>query len=108
MLYLDRVADSIKKAVKQAENVLGTKIKKANISIGGIGLKFSNFNRLCNHFKSRLEITNLDVTKVISNSEDNLDIVNKKIIHTIPLSYKLDGKDIYARPEGLKGIKLEV
>ena len=37
-----------------------------------------------------------------------METLNKKIIHTIPISYKLDGKDIYARPEGLKGIKLEV
>lgn len=104
----DEVADSIKKAVKQAENVLGTKIKKANISIGGIGLSSVISTGSVIISKADQEITNLDVTKVISNSEDNLDIVNKKIIHTIPLSYKLDGKDIYARPEGLKGIKLEV
>ena len=58
--------------------------------------------------KADQEITSLDISKVIANSEENLDATNKKIIHTIPISYKLDGKDLYARPEGLSGTKLEV
>lgn len=105
---VDTVASSIKKAVKQAENILGIRIKRAYVSIGGISLTstFSTGSVIIS--KADQEITNLDVTKVISNSEENLDILNKKIIHTIPISYKLDGKDIYARPEGLRGIKLEV
>ncbi len=104
----DEVTKSIKKAVKQAENTLGIKIKKAYVSIGGISLSSNIANGSVIISKADQEITNLDVSKVISNSEENLDIINKKIIHTIPIGYKLDGKDIYVRPEGLKGIKLEV
>lgn len=105
---VENVTKSIKKAVKQAENVLGIKIKKAYISIGGISLSSTMSTGSVIISKADQEITNLDVSKVISNSEENLDIVNKKIIHTIPIGYKLDGKEIYVRPEGLKGIKLEV
>lgn len=105
---IDSVTESIKKAVKQAENVLGIKIRKAYVSIGGISLSSTLSTGSVIISKADQEITNLDVLKVISNSEENLDITNKKIIHTIPIGYKLDGKDIYARPEGLKGIKLEV
>jgi cell division protein FtsA len=108
VINTDEVAGSIRKAVKQAENVLGTKIKKARISISGVGLSSTLSTGSVIISKADQEITNLDVIKVISNSEENLDILNKKIIHTIPLAYKLDGKDIYARPEGLRGIKLEV
>jgi cell division protein FtsA len=105
---VDYIVESIKKALKQAENTLGTKIHTANISIGGINLGSIVSTGSVIISKADQEITNLDVLKVISNSEENLEVLNKKIIHTIPLSYKLDGKDIYARPEGLKGIKLEV
>ena len=105
---VDAVAESIRKAVKQAENILGIKIRKACISIGGISLSSTISTGSVIISKADQEITNFDVTKVIANSEENLDILNKKIIHTIPISYKLDGKDIYARPEGLRGIKLEV
>lgn len=105
---VESVTKSIKKAIKQAENVLGIKIKRAYISVGGISLSSSVSTGSVIISKADQEITNLDVQKVISNSEENLDIVNRKIIHTIPIGYKLDGKEIYVRPEGLKGIKLEV
>jgi len=104
----DAVAGSIKRAIKQVENTLNTKIRKAYISIGGISLGsvFSTGSVIIT--KADQEITSLDISKVIANSEENLDATNKKIIHTIPISYKLDGKDLYARPEGLSGTKLEV
>jgi cell division protein FtsA len=104
----DKTTESIKKAVKQVETTLGIKIKKAYLSIGGVNLGSTISTGSVIISKADQEITNLDVSKAIANSEENLEIVNKKIIHTIPLSYKLDGKDIYARPEGLHGIKLEV
>ncbi len=105
---VDSVAESIRKAVKQAENVLGIKIRRAYVSLGGVSLSSVVSTGSVIISKADQEITNLDVAKAIANSEENLDILNKKIIHTIPLGYKLDGKDIYARPEGLRGIKLEV
>lgn len=105
---VDAVAESIRKAIKQAENTLGIKIRRAYVSIGGVSLSSIVSTGSVIISKADQEITNLDVTKAIANSEENLEILNKKIIHTIPIAYKLDGKDIYARPEGLRGIKLEV
>jgi cell division protein FtsA len=105
---VDATAESIRKAVKQAENILGIKIRRAYVSIGGVSLSSIVSTGSVIISKADQEITNLDVTKAIANSEENLEILNKKIIHTIPIAYKLDGKDIYARPEGLRGIKLEV
>lgn len=104
----DLVAGGIKKAVKQAENTLGIKIRKAYVSIGGISVSSSISSGTIITTKADQEITNTDVSKVISNSEENLDKTNKKIIHSIPLFYKLDGKEIYVKPEGLIGTKLEV
>jgi cell division protein FtsA len=105
---VNKTAESIKKAVSQAENILGIKIRKAHVSIGGISLVSAISNGSVIISKADQEITNLDVNKVIANSEENFDSTNKKIVHSIPLAYKLDGKEIYVRPEGLRGIKLEV
>lgn len=107
IVNVDLVASSIKKAVSQAENILGFKIKNAYLSIGGINLGSSVSIGSVITTRADQEITELDVSKSIDESEENLDIPNKKIIHTIPLSYKLDGKEIYGHPEGMKGIKLE-
>jgi cell division protein FtsA len=105
---IDHVAKSIKEAVKQAENILGYKIKKALISVGGISLSSTVSTGSVVISKADQEITHLDIEKALANSEESLEIINKKIIHIIPVSYKLDGKDIHGRPEGMHGIKLEV
>ena len=105
---VDQVAESIKQAVAQAEKSLGTKIRKAYISVGGISLGSGISNGSVIISKADQEVTKLDISKALTDSEENFDTVNKKIIHIIPLGYKLDGKDIHGRPEGMYGAKLEV
>lgn len=105
---IDRVLESLKKAILQAENILGFKIRSAYVSVGGISLSSAISSGSVIISRADQEITNLDISKALADSEENLDIINKKIIHVIPVGYKLDGKDIYGRPEGMRGIKLEV
>lgn len=105
---VDQVADSIKKAVIMAENTLGHKIRKACVSIGSISLSSCVSTGSVIISRADQEITELDISKVLAISEEELEITNKKIIHIIPVSYKLDGKDIHGRPLGMHGIKLEV
>ena len=105
---VDQVTKCIKKAVKQAEDILGSRIRRAYVSIGGINLSSAISTGSVIISKADQEITRLDVEKVIALSEENLEILNKKIIHVIPIGYKLDGKDIHGKPEGMHGTKLEV
>ena len=109
--YITNVEDavkSIKKAVISAEESSGIKIKKAFVSIGGISLESISGSGTAVISKADGEITTLDVSKAITESEESIKIPNKKIIHVIPVSYKIDGKDVPGRPEGMRGIKIEV
>lgn len=106
---IKNVSSSIRHAISNAEKNCGDiKIKKAYISIGGISLLSVTSVGSAIISKADGEITHLDVNKAISNSEENLDIPNRKIIQSMPIQYKLDGKEIHGRPEGMRGIKLEV
>jgi len=104
----DQVGKCVKEAIAQAEKVLGNKIRRAYISIGGINLGSTISTGSVVVSRADQEITHLDISKALADSEENLEILNKKIIHIIPIAYKLDGKELHARPEGMKGIKLEV
>lgn len=104
----DQVAETIKSCVAQAEKTIGTKIKQAYVSIGGISLSSSIAIGAVIISKADQEVTKLDITKAITDSEENLDLTNKKIIDIIPLGYKLDGKEVHGRPEGMYGARLEV
>jgi cell division protein FtsA len=102
-------AKSIRAAVKNAEKASGMKVRRAFISVGGIGLEGISAigATMVSHISG--EVTDIDITKAIEASESNLrELQNKKIIHTIPISYRLDGKEVLGRPQGMKGVKLEV
>jgi len=99
---------SLKNAISLAEKNSGIKIKRALISIGGVTLRGDVSSGVGIISKADGEVTNLDINKALQDSEDNLNLNNKKIIKVFPLSFKLDGKEILGRPEGMKGTKLEI
>ena len=108
---LDRhdAAKSIRAAIAMAEKSSRVRIKSVYLSIGGVSLESLTSKGSVTITKADEEVTDLDVQKVVAASKENLkNINNKKIIDTIPLEYKLDGKPILGRPQGLKGAKLEV
>lgn len=102
------VIKSLEKAIEQAERSSKIKIKKAYISIGGVSLEGIISEGSSIITKSDSEITDLDVQKALASCENNLQLLNKKIIHTIPIQYKIDGKKVLGRPIGVTGKKLEV
>lgn len=102
------VVKCLETAINQAESSAKIKIRKAYISVGGISLEGITSEGSIVVTKGDYAIGELDVQKVISASENNIQLLNKKIIHTIPIQYKIDGKKVLGRPIGIKGKKLEV
>ncbi|MEK7219056.1 MAG: cell division FtsA domain-containing protein [Patescibacteria group bacterium] len=98
---------SVKNAVANAEKNSNIKIKRAFISVGDISLRGEYSSGSVIISKADGEVTNLDVNKVLQDCEDNLNLNNKKIIQIFPMSYKLDGKEVQGRLEGMRGTKLE-
>jgi cell division protein FtsA len=111
--YVTNVAElskCIRSVVNVAEKNAGIPIKKAYVSIGGVGLGAIVSVGSVVTTKADSEITDLDVKRAIEESEKELPstyILNRKIIHSIPLEYKVDGRKVLGRPQGLKGVKLE-
>ncbi len=105
------VVKSIRQAITQAEKTSGQKIRRAFLSVGGIGL--SGITSIGNVVISRAdsEITELDLAKVLESCEKEIPpslILNRKMIIVVPVQYKLDGKIVLGRPLGMKGTKLEL
>jgi len=105
---LHEAITSLKNAINIAEKTSGIKIKRAFISINSITLRGDMSSGIAIISKANGEITNLDINKALEDSENNLTLNNKKIIHTFPISFKLDGKEVLGQPEGMCGTKLEV
>ena len=99
---------SIESAVHEAEISSGIKIRQATISIGGVTLesKVSRGSSIISRADN--EVTGFDIQKAVKDSEQNLKVLNKHIIETLPVIFKLDSKEIYGKVEGLRGVRLEV
>ncbi len=106
----EEVAKSVKNAINQAEKTTGLQIKKASLSVGGVGVNAFTQIGATAISRADLEITNLDINKAVEESQNAIAesvLLNRKIIHNIPVSFKIDGKLILGQPAGMKGAKLE-
>ncbi len=108
VVNVDEAVSSVKKAVEIAEKTSGVKVRRAFVSLSGTTLKSELSTGFSIITKADGEVTNLDVNKALEECEDNLNLNNKKVIQVIPLSYRLDGKEVEGRLEGMRGNKLEV
>lgn len=101
---------TLRTAVAQAEHASGMAIRRAYLSVGGVGLE--EYRSRADLIVSRVDnvVTDLDVKNVIEESERKISnrLVNRKVIHAIPLAYRLDGERLIGRPVDMKGTKLEV
>lgn len=104
------VTRSVELALRQAEKSSGIKVKRAFISIGGVGLSGLNSSGSTIVTRADQEITDADSEQAISAAEESIPAAltqNRKIIYSIPTLWKVDGKQVLGRVVGLKGIKLE-
>lgn len=104
----DETVRSIRQAIEAAEKTSGVKVKRAYISASDVTLRGETSTGVAIISKADGEVTALDVNKALADCEDNLNLNNKKVIQVAPFAYRLDGKEVLGRLEGMRGNKLEV
>lgn len=101
---------SIKRAIASAEKSSGISIKKVFLSIGGIGLSSHKARGSVMITRADSEITELDLEKVTEECKNQIPkqyLMNRRIIHNIPIEYYIDNNPVLGNPVGLKGVRLE-
>ncbi len=112
IVSIPEVSRSISAAVAQASKAARVKVKRVYLGLGGIGLEeaFSRGETVVERGDS--EITARDIPRAIKVSEDALPPaakLNRKVIHTIPLRYSVDGVKVLGKnPVGMKGNRISV
>jgi len=107
IVNVEETITSVREAIKKAEKQAGARIKRALIAIGGVSLESEVSTGSIMISRVDGEIAESDVEKVTSASEAHLKLLNKKILHRVPLGFKIDGKEALARPQGMHGMRLE-
>jgi cell division protein FtsA len=104
----EEAAQAIGEAIREAEQISQTKIRHICLAVGGITLESKVTEGQTMVARADLEVASSDIARAVEASESTLpDATNRRVIHQIPIDFKLDGKKIYGRPEGMHGNKLE-
>lgn len=108
---MEEVARSVRIALNKAEKVAGLEVKRAFVSVGGVGLSSVVSTGSVAITRADLEVTHLDVENAHETAEASIpkaQSLNRKIINSIPIETKLDGKQVLGDVEGMHGGQLEV
>lgn len=99
---------TIKKVIRDSEKMAGIPIRSALLGIHPSTLTSVISSGSTIISKADAEITELDVEKALKEAEDAATFPNRKILYRDIIEYKVDGKVVPGKPEGMKGAKLEI
>ena len=103
---LDSAEQAIRQAVDAAEREAGMTVESiiVNVSAGRLrGETVSASINLGNH-----SVTDTDIQRVLAAGSRRAQAVERKIVHTIPVSYTLDAESGIRDPRGMEGAQLGI
>lgn len=102
--------DSLKTAKRAAESIAGTTLSNAFLAIGSISMKEVHVTGEAIISRADQEITENDIEITLGKAYEAAGetLSNYKVLHEIPLEYRVDTLRVYNRPLGMKGMHLEI
>ncbi len=106
----EEVSASILKAKREAEATARVPIHTAFLAIGGISLDEARATGIAIISRADQEITILDLEKAgkVAREAAAPGFLNRNVLHSIPLEYRIDGNKVLGDPVGMKGVRIEV
>lgn len=106
----DDAAMSLAAAKKQAEAMARVPIKTGFLAIGGVSLDEARATGSASIARADQEVTDLDIEKALEVARVAAEpqFLNRRVLHEIPLAFRVDGARTLGNPLGMKGNRLEV
>jgi cell division protein FtsA len=106
----DEVTASIREAKRQAEYAARVPIRAGFLAVGGISLDEARATGFAIISRADQEITELDLEKASKAAREAAapGFLNRHVLHSIPLEYRVDGTKVLGDPVGMQGVRLEV
>ncbi len=108
---IDETVHSIKKAVEQAERMVGMPIKQVVVSVPANNVQLKECHgviAVSSESRENREISNEDVMRVIEAAQFVSIPPEREIIDVIPKQFIVDGYDEISDPRGMLGVRLEM
>jgi cell division protein FtsA len=105
---IDETVRSIKKAVEQAERMVGISLKRVVVGVTGNHVHLQACHGVVAVSSENREISNEDVRRVIDAAQVISIPPEREIIDVIPRQFIVDGLDEINDPRGMLGVRLEM
>lgn len=105
---IDETVHSIKKAVEQAERMVGISLKRVVVGVTGNHVQLQECHGVVAVSSENREISNDDVRRVIEAAQVVSIPPEREIIDVIPKQFIVDGLDEINDPRGMLGVRLEM
>jgi cell division protein FtsA len=105
---IDETVHSIKKAVEQAERMVGISLKRVVVGVTGNHVHLQDCHGVVAVSSENREISNDDVRRVIEAAQVISIPPEREIIDVIPRQFIVDGLDEINDPRGMLGVRLEM
>jgi cell division protein FtsA len=105
---MDDTVHSIKRAIEQAERMIGMEIRQVHVGVTGNHVMLQPCHGVVAVHSQNREITNEDVLRVIEAAYVGAIPPEREKIEVITKQFILDGKDEINDPRGMIGVRLEV
>lgn len=105
----EEVSASIMRAKQQAESITRVPIRSAFLAVGGISLDEARATGSAIISRADQEITVLDLDRAAKAAREAAapGFLNRHVLHSIPLEYRVDGVKTLGDPIGMKGVRIE-
>ncbi len=104
---IDKTIQAIQKAVEQAEQQSGIKIKEVVVGIAGDHIESYQTRGIVGISNPNEEITKEDVERVLDECRNSNLPLERKILHIIPQEFIIDKQDGIYDPVGMSGVRME-
>ncbi|MBA4537603.1 cell division protein FtsA [Bacillus aquiflavi] len=105
---IDETVHSIKRAVEQAERMVGMEIQRVIVGVSGNHVMLHPCHGVVAVSSENREITNEDVARVLDAAQVVSVPPEREIIDVIPKQFIVDGLDEINDPRGMIGVRLEM
>lgn len=105
---MEEAAKAIRESVRKAERVSGYTITEAYVGVAGSHIASQNSRGVAAIGKGDRPIDRDDIERALESAQAIAVPHNRRIIHSLPRGFSIDGQDGIKNPLGLMGFRLEV
>ena len=104
--HLGSAKETLNNLIKNLKEQSNIDVRKANVSMGGISITSVIATGETVISKADGIVTQIDIDRTVAEALKKIDLTNRDVLYTLPIVYKIDGKEVLGRPIGMRGSKI--